>query len=840
MHRKKSGSNQILLSVVALLIIVLLGAGITFSWIEGGNTYTIQTQNTGDVKTEDSETLAKALKYKGTIDLKSGSTIDAVSLVDYDRALSENKKSGYNGLYFSPVSSADGKNFFFPINMQGEESAYRTANMNDVGTKFINFEFDVKATENCYLAFDSAPTITAEKGGVAVSDMSAFRFMLSNKDGSKSYIFAPGLNAQTYNGLTNVNGTTKSVTTKLVNKYTYEKTTKQRLFEYDKDETDTLTLSVWLENTGSASSLEELVGSEVTVNIGLRVAQPCNAVTFDAVTYSNADVKLDKGFTGCKSISYNGTSHTTGPFTEQVVVDDTFTAIATAKTNYTFEGWYSDAECNTLVTSSATLEKTPSADVTYYAKFKEKPKYTISVSSKTLPSGTGGTVTAGGSGTSYTNYKDLKVKIKATAATGYTFDGWYTDNSCSTKIGDNYLTEEIEVTISGTKTYYAKFLKNYTVTFKARKGTSGSTTGGGKVQLDSDNADTTVTKSVPHGKTVTLTATADKGYKLLSIHKSTNTTSIASGSSVKVEDTVTYYADFEKLPESKTTIYFEKRYSSGSHNAWVYNEETDVKYSDSTWPGTKITSVDSASGCYKFEFTTEDTGSFHVIVSNGDSGSPQYPAQNQPGLEGTIGKTYLFTKDGELIETDFVTVNASAETGGTAKVNNSASVSVLKGITVTLSATANSGYEFEGWYESGSRFSTSATNEKKITGATTFTAKFTKKPTGKILYLKPNSNWTQASARFACYVWKDGGSSMWINMTGPDGDGIYKTAEAVDTDTYNKVIFVRMNPSNSTNNWDSNNKWNQTGDLSIPSDSKNLFTIPAGSWDGATTSWSTK
>ena len=798
MHRKKSGSNQILLSVVALLIIVLLGAGITFSWIEGGNTYTIQTQNTGDVKTEDSETLAKALKYKGTIDLKSGSTIDAVSLVDYDRALSENKKSGYNGLYFSPVSSADGKNFFFPINMQGEESAYRTANMNDVGTKFINFEFDVKATENCYLAFDSAPTITAEKGGVAVSDMSAFRFMLSNKDGSKSYIFAPGLNAQTYNGLTNVNGTTKSVTTKLVNKYTYEKTTKQRLFEYDKDETDTLTLSVWLENTGSASSLEELVGSEVTVNIGLRVAQPCNAVTFDAVTYSNADVKLDNGFTGCKSISYNGTSHTTGPFTEQVVVGETFTAIATAKTNYTFVGWYSDAECNTLVTSSATLEKTPSADVTYYAKFKEKPKYTISVSSKTLPSGTGGTVTAGGSGTSYTNYKDLKVKIKATAATGYTFDGWYTDSSCETKVGSNYLTNEIEVTISGTKTYYAKFLKNYTVTFKARIGTSGSTTGGGKVQLDSVTADTTVTKSVPYGKTVKLTATADKGYKLLSIHKSTNTTSIASGSSVTITAAATYYADFEKLPESTTTIYFEKRYSSGNHYAWVYNlEDENIKYSEGTWPGTKM-SLDTTTGCYKFTFTTEDTGQFRVIVN--DNAGNQYPASGQSGLAGTIGKTYLFTDDGKLVETQLVTVTAAAETGGTATVNGKTSVNVLTGTSVTLSATPSSNYEFDGWYESGTQFSTSKSVTQDITKATTFTAKF-KQSTNFTYYFAVKSNWNSNDVEYN-NKWKSGSKTdSWgyADMTNTgytyNGNKIWSVTFPKDDVFYN-VAFKIMSGNN--------------------------------------------
>jgi hypothetical protein len=44
-----------------------------------------------------------------------------------------------------------------------------------------------------------------------------------------------------------------------------------------------------------------------------------------------------------------------------------------------------------------------------------------------------------------------------------------------------------------------------------------------------------------------------------------------------------------------------------------------------------------------------------------------------------------------------------------------------------------------------------------------------------------------------------------------------------------------MNPSATANDW--SNKWNQTGDLTIPDD-KNLYTIKDGSWDAGT--WSVK
>ena len=56
-----------------------------------------------------------------------------------------------------------------------------------------------------------------------------------------------------------------------------------------------------------------------------------------------------------------------------------------------------------------------------------------------------------------------------------------------------------------------------------------------------------------------------------------------------------------------------------------------------------------------------------------------------------------------------------------------------------------------------------------------------------------------------------------------------------------------MNGAHSDNRWnyDSDTEatkrlWNKTGDLTIPTDGKNLFTVPNGDWDGSTTTWSTK
>ena len=105
------------------------------------------------------------------------------------------------------------------------------------------------------------------------------------------------------------------------------------------------------------------------------------------------------------------------------------------------------------------------------------------------------------------------------------------------------------------------------------------------------------------------------------------------------------------------------------------------------------------------------------------------------------------------------------------------------------------------------------------------------------LYLKPNSNWNEANARFAAYFFGNSYSKVtWVDMKDSDKDGIYEVVIPQDY-YYTKVIFCRMNPG--TTNNDFSNSWNQTGDLEIHK-TYNLFSIPNDSWNGATASRSKK
>ena len=101
-------------------------------------------------------------------------------------------------------------------------------------------------------------------------------------------------------------------------------------------------------------------------------------------------------------------------------------------------------------------------------------------------------------------------------------------------------------------------------------------------------------------------------------------------------------------------------------------------------------------------------------------------------------------------------------------------------------------------------------------------------------YLVPNSNWKEANARFAIYFFGNG--ETWVSMEDKNGDGIYVANKPANGKTYPSMIFCRMNPSATANNW--NNKWNQTADLTCPTNGNNCYTVKSGTWDKGGGTWS--
>lgn len=111
--------------------------------------------------------------------------------------------------------------------------------------------------------------------------------------------------------------------------------------------------------------------------------------------------------------------------------------------------------------------------------------------------------------------------------------------------------------------------------------------------------------------------------------------------------------------------------------------------------------------------------------------------------------------------------------------------------------------------------------------------------TANVLYMKPNSNWYKNSKRCAAYFFNSKGNT-WVSMTDSDSDGIYEVNIPSGYTFGDSVIFCSMNPDTTANNW--NNKYNQTADLTIPTDGKNLFTVGTGGdgWNNLSGTWSKK
>ncbi|MEE1155468.1 MAG: hypothetical protein UH241_09965, partial [Acutalibacteraceae bacterium] len=114
----------------------------------------------------------------------------------------------------------------------------------------------------------------------------------------------------------------------------------------------------------------------------------------------------------------------------------------------------------------------------------------------------------------------------------------------------------------------------------------------------------------------------------------------------------------------------------------------------------------------------------------------------------------------------------------------------------------------------------------------------TEKPTDapvsqKQIYFVPTTDWAKDNARFSAYFFDGDKESTWVSLTATS-DG--KHAGVIPEGNYKSVIFVRMNPDTTANNWDNGTKWNQTADLTI---SGNCFTLTSSQWDGGNGTWST-
>lgn len=350
--------------------------------------------------------------------------------------------------------------------------------------------------------------------------------------------------------------------------------------------------------------------------------------------------------------------------TLNAVKGSTVTYYAKANDGYVFDGWYTDADCNSKPENSS--DKYELANVQdskrLYAKFKVDT-YTVEAYTQhgnNVPFDKAGKVSFDNinyqSKVTTTVSRNGEVTFYAKPESGYAFIGWYeSKDAADPKVAvkdcsynNGVYSTKINIPYSDVKKYalYARFKALYTVEAKAMYNNENVDTAG-TVKVADRAAGKISSKPVMEGNDVKVEAIANNGYKFAGWYKDeacnepyfTEKNEESSKTLSNVNNGITLYAKFElKTTESTTTIYFEPRDGfSTTYKAFVYRD-SETNYSG-VLPGADAI-YDSITGNYKFEFKTSDTGNFRVIVNNGND--KQYPGSNQAGLEGTIGKTYLF------------------------------------------------------------------------------------------------------------------------------------------------------------------------------------------------------
>lgn len=538
--------------------------------------------------------------------------------------------------------------------------------------------------------------------------------------------------------------------------------------------------------------------------------------------------------------------------TVKVNYNGSATFVANAGEGYEFVGWYSDENCQTLV-SKTTPYKVSSikADYTLYAKFKiiNLNLKVYSVTEGKI-NGAGGTVQLGADTPAAKIETTVEwgtlATLTAKANANYEFKGWFTDPQCNIKadskiLNDCQYTDKTVETAAIKKdlTLYAEFSD-----VSSRKVTANAVFGGnivdtaGTVKAGDSQEGATSTAEVTNGNSVTLVANTKPNYKFMGWYSDREcTNSIASEQQLvltNVDAGCEYYALF--------------KLQSFSVNAVVDGDSVGtVKFTapEEVGPSTAVTvSVDYdgsatfvANPAEGYDFDGWYNDSSDTPVSN----KATYVCEN---IKDSFTLHARFKLKEFEVKASAVLNGAVSNACGTVQAGDTTAASTVStvakwGESVALTATPKSGYSFSGWYTDLGCTQPYTDDYKNnslttvIKANTTVYAKFEQK---RVLYLQLNSAWKASNARYAAYVWTSG-KEQWFDLSQEDGD-VYRVELTAEATSWSNIIFVKMKPNTTGNNWD--NKDAQTEDLKIQPQSANTdcFKITGNQSEGkATGTW---
>lgn len=544
--------------------------------------------------------------------------------------------------------------------------------------------------------------------------------------------------------------------------------------------------------------------------------------------------------------------------TVKVNYNGSATFVANAGEGYEFDGWYSDENCQTLV--SKTTPYTVSSiktDYTLYAKFKiiNLNLKVYSVTEGKID-GAGGTVQLGADTPAAKIETTVEwgtlATLTAKANANYEFRGWFTDPQCSTQADNKILnnchyTEKAVQTAAIKKdlTLYAKFsdVSSRTVTANAVFGGNIVGTAGTVMAGDSPEGATS-TAVVTNGDSVTLVANTKPNYKFMGWYSDREcTTNLVSSEQqlvlTNVDANCEYYALFKLQSFSVNAVV-----DGGSVGTVKFTAPKEVA------PSTAVTVSVDYDGSATFVATPAEGYDFDGWYNDSSdtpvSSEAIYVCKN---IKDDFTLHARFKLKEFEVEVSAVLNGAVSNACGTVQVGDKTAASTVStfakwGESVELTATPKPGYSFSGWYTDPACKQPYTADYKKnplttvIKDKTTVYAKFEQK---RVVYLQVPDEWKTLNARYAAYVWTDGNTDgvkdQWFDLSQEDGD-VYRAELTAEATSWSNIIFVKMKSNTTENKW--GNHEAQTENLKIQPQSANTdcFKITGKQNDGkATGTW---
>lgn len=514
--------------------------------------------------------------------------------------------------------------------------------------------------------------------------------------------------------------------------------------------------------------------------------------------------------------------------TLNAVKGSTVTYYAKANDGYVFDGWYTDADCNSVPENLSDKYELANVETSkkLYAKFKVDI-YTVKAYAQhgnNPPSGDAGNVSFDNnnyaSEVTTTVNRNGEVTFYAKPEKGYAFIGWYaTKDAADPKVavkdctlnGDVYSTK-INIPYSDVKTYelYARFKALYTVEAKAMYNNENVVTAG-TVKVGNEKADKISSKPVMEGNDVKVEAIAKKGYKFAGWYTDeacnkpyfTENNNVSPITLNKVSKGITLYAKFES---DLTTIYFYNTYNWDKVCAYMWEDGKDNN--NDAFPGKPMTYL----GGKVWEYSYSSSESWNRVIFSIGSSSNQ--SENI-----TLQQDKKYYKNGWQPSSDIKhTVSVSnvenadiTVTTGSNTIAEGGSCEVYDGTSLTLNATSIAGGNYCNFIvtkPSGESKTLEGNPSTYLVDGSdiTVSATFSSSSSVKTFYFENTLNWSKF------YIYYSDNSVNWPGkqLTTIVGSHNEHNIYSVDLDT-SKIKFVVLSNGGSGENQTVDIELNQFG-----------------------------